>query len=119
MAEDRELPKSFKMRNRFGSPWLAEVIIAAGAIALTSAGKIVWVIGFSSFSVLFYYAVGHLSAIAQPKEERVMPRWLNVVGILLCLTLAISFGWETFAISVGILGLAAAVRGLWQRRNSL
>ena len=119
MAEDRELPKSFKMRNRFGSPWLAEVIIAAGAIALTSAGKIVWVIGFSSFSVLFYYAVGHLSAIAQPKAERVMPRWLNVVGILLCLTLAISFGWETFAISVGILGLAAAVRGLWQRRNSL
>ena len=119
MAEDRELPKSIKMRNRFGSPWLAEVIIAAGAIALTSAGKIVWVIGFSSFSVLFYYTVGHLTAIAQPKEERVMPRWLNVVGILLCLTLAISFGLETFAISVGLLGLAAAVRGLWQRRNSL
>ena len=119
MAEDQELPKLFKMRNRFGSPWLAEVIIAAGAIALTSAGKIVWVIGFSSFSVLFYYAVGHLTAMAQPKGERVMPRWLNVSGILLCLTLAISFGWETFAISSGILALAAAVRGLWQRQNSL
>ena len=119
MAEDQELPKVFQKRNRFGSPWLAEVIIAAGAIALTSAGQIVWVIGFSSFSVLFYYAVGHLSAIAQPKEERVMPRWLNVVGITLCLTLAISFGWETFAISSGILALALVARWLWQRGKSL
>ena len=119
MAEDQELPKVFQKRNRFGSPWLAEVIIAAGAIALTSAGQIVWVIGFSSFSVLFYYAVGHLSAIAQPKEERVMPRWLNVVGILLCLTLAFSFGWETFAISSGILALALVARWLWPSGKSL
>jgi APA family basic amino acid/polyamine antiporter len=119
MAEDQELPKVFQKRNRFGSPWLAEVIIAAGAIALTSAGKIVWVIGFSSFSVLFYYAVGHLSAMAQPKQERLMPKWLNVVGIILCLTLAISFGWETFAISSGILALALVARWLWQRGKSL
>lgn len=119
MAEDRELPQTFKLRNRFGSPWLAEVIIAVGAIALTSAGKIVWVIGFSSFSVLFYYAVGHLTAMAQPKDQRVMPKWLNVLGIALCLTLAISFGWETLIVSTGILGLAAAVRWLWQRNKSL
>ncbi|MEY4452051.1 MAG: hypothetical protein RLZZ380_1172 [Actinomycetota bacterium] len=117
MAEDQELPKSFKMRNRFGSPWLAEVIIATGAIALTSAGKIVWVIGFSSFSVLFYYAVGHLSAIGQPKEERVMPRWLNVVGLLLCIALALSFGITTFLISVGILAAAYVLRGLWLKRT--
>lgn len=119
MAEDQELPKVFQRRNRFNSPWVAEVIIAAGAIALTAVGQIVWVIGFSSFSVLFYYAVGHLSAMAQPKTERLMPKWLNVIGIILCITLAISFGWETLVISVGILALAATGRWLWQRNKSL
>lgn len=118
MAEDLELPKIFKVRNRFNSPWVAEVIIAAGAIALTFIGEVVWVIGFSSFSVLFYYSVGHLSAFAQPKSVRLVPRWLNVLGITLCLTLAISFGIETFAISTGILGLAFASRWLWLKQTS-
>lgn len=119
MAEDQELPKVFQRRNRFNSPWVAEVIIAAGAIALTAVGQIVWVIGFSSFSVLFYYAVGHLSAMAQPTTERLMPKWLNVIGIILCITLAISFGLETLLISVGILAVAATARWLWQRNKSL
>jgi APA family basic amino acid/polyamine antiporter len=119
MAEDQELPKGFHRRNRFGSPWLAEVIIATGAICLTAVGEIVWVIGFSSFSVLFYYAIGHLSALAQPREQRVMPKWLNWLGIFLCLTLAVSFGFETLTISFGILALAFLARWLWHRGQSL
>jgi APA family basic amino acid/polyamine antiporter len=118
MAEDGELPKRFMARNNYGSPWLAEVIIATGAIVLTSLGEIVWVIGFSSFSVLFYYAVGHASALAQPKDQRVMPKWLNLFGIVLCATLAISFGLETFAISSGILAIAFVARWLWQSKQS-
>jgi APA family basic amino acid/polyamine antiporter len=116
MSEDGELPKVFQKRNRFGSPWLSEVVIAAGAIALTSIGQIVWVIGFSSFSVLFYYSVGHLSAMAQPKNQRILPRVVNVLGYLMCLTLAIAFGWVTFVISVGVLLSAYMLRRLWQAR---
>lgn len=119
MAEDKELPKLFTLRNRFHAPWIAEVIIAAGAIGLASVGRIVWVIGFSSFSVLFYYAVGHLSAMAQPKSERLTPRWVNVLGLLLCAALAVSFGIPTTLISLGILALALAARWLWHRRPSL
>ena len=68
MSSDRELPKFFEARNRFGSPWVAEVVIAVGASALVFVGDLSSVIGFSSFSVLFYYAVAHLSALAQPTE---------------------------------------------------
>ena len=118
MAEDGELPKSFQKRNRFGSPWLAEVLIAVGAIVLASLGQIVWVIGFSSFSVLFYYAIGHVSAFRQPQNERLVPRWLNVLGILLCSALSLSFGWVTLVISAGILGGALGVRALWNKNPS-
>ena len=118
MAEDNELPKIFEQRNRFGSPWVAEVIIAAGAIGLSAIGEIVWVIGFSSFSVLFYYAVGQLSASRQPAAERTMPKLLNYLGALLCLALALAFGLETFAISSGILATAWLVRALWRKAKS-
>lgn len=119
MAEDGELPKVFAKRNRFGSPWLAEIVIAISATALTFVGKIVWVIGFSSFSVLFYYAVGHMSAMAQPANERVMPKWLNVVGVVLCVLLAASFGPETVAISAGFLAFTFFIRWLWRRGKAL
>lgn len=118
MAEDYELPKGFERRNRFGSPWVAEVLIAAGAIALSAVGQIVWVIGFSSFSVLFYYAIGQLSASRQPAAERTMPKLLNYLGALLCIALALAFGLETFAISSGILAIAWLLRNLWRKTKS-
>ena len=116
MAEDRELPKLFERRNRFGAPWLAELLIAAGAICLVAFGGIILAIGFSSFSVLFYYAVGHFASMKQPKPERVMPVWLNILGIFLCFLISTSFGWQTFAVSFGLLGAAWLVRALWNKR---
>ncbi len=108
MASDRELPKIFKARNRFGSPWVAEVLIAAGASALVFVGDLSSVIGFSSFSVLFYYAVAHLSALGQPAEQRLLPKALPVVGLALCLLLALSVPGPAVAVSTAIL-LAAVV----------
>lgn len=118
MAEDHELPKVFEKRNRFNSPWLAEIIIAFGAIALSAVGEIVWVIGFSSFSVLFYYSVGHLTALSQPGNLRLIPRWLNVLGIIACAALGFAFGWQTVLISLSVLGAALISRWLWRATHS-
>jgi len=110
MAEDRELPKLFMRRNRFGSPWVSEVLIAAGAMGLVSIGKLSWVIGFSCFSVLFYYSVGHLSLWFQPAEDRKMPRWLAALGFALCWALAFAVPGPAVGVSLCILGIALLVR---------
>ena len=111
MAEDRELPKAFAHRNRFGSPWLAEVIIAAGSIALLwSSTYLQWVIGFSSFSVLLYYAIGHLSALRQPRDERPLPRIVAILGFGLCVALLLSVPGPAVAVSCGILAIAFVLR---------
>jgi APA family basic amino acid/polyamine antiporter len=114
MSEDRELPAVFASRNRFGSPWLAEVVIAAGAIALTAVGDLRWVIGFSSFSVLFYYSVGHLSALRQGKPS-VTQKIIAVAGLLLCTALAVSVPGPALPISVAIVAGALVVRRLVRR----
>lgn len=117
MAEDNELLPIFKKRNRFGSPWFSEVLIALGAIALVAIGDLSWVIGFSSFSVLFYYAVGHISVLRQPKQWRVMPPIMAWLGLLLCTVLAFAVPGPAAPVSFLILILALAGRFVHQRNQ--
>lgn len=127
MAADRELPAAFKARNRFGSPWLAEVAIAVGSSTLVlAADNLAWAIGFSSFSVLFYYAVAHLSvcymraagideyAAAAPRG--VLARFSPILGIVLCLLLALCVPGPAFSVSALILIVAVAARALLRGR---
>ncbi len=111
MAEDKELPSAFAKRNRFGAPWLAEVLIALGAITLIETSQYTqWVIAFSSFSVLLYYAIGHVSAFMQPKEERRQPRLFAVLGFLLCAFLLINVPGPAAQVSTVIIVVAVLGR---------
>jgi len=117
MAEDQELPKIFALRNRFGAPWFSETLIAAGAIVLVQVGEIVWVIGFSSFSVLLYYAIGHLSALKMSKEQTFWWRLVGIKGFLLCVLLALVVPGPAVIVSLAIILGALVVRRLAQRRR--
>jgi len=116
MAEDRELPRVFEKRNRFGAPWLAELLIAVGAIVLIETKQYTaWVIGFSSFSVLLYYAIGHLSVLRQPKAERKQHLVVAVVGLALCLLLLLNVPGPAVPISLIILAVALLARFTLQK----
>lgn len=114
MASDTELPKVFASKNRFGSPWLAELSVAAGASTLVLTGQLIWVIGFSSFSVLLYYSVAQVSALRQPKNERLMPKSLNVLGLVIAGCVLISVPGPAVIVSslvlIAALGLRRSVR---------
>ena len=116
MAEDRELPRVFEKRSRFGAPWLAELLIAVGAIVLIETKQYTaWVIGFSSFSVLLYYAIGHLSVLRQPKAERKQHLVVAVVGLALCLLLLLNVPGPAVPISLIILAVALLARFTLQK----
>lgn len=117
MAEDRELPKIFASRNRFGSPWLAELTIAAGACILVFTGSLTAVIGFSSFSVLIYYSIAHLSAIAQPRVERAFSPGISWIGFALCLWLAFAVPGYAALVSVPVIALAVGIRAIAKART--
>jgi APA family basic amino acid/polyamine antiporter len=111
MAEDGELPSLMSRRNRAGAPWIAEVIVGAGAIGLLLVGELSWVIGFSSFSVLLYYAIGHLSAWLIPEIGKTV-RIAAFFGFGLCALLAVAVPGPAVWVSVLILAAALAVRAL-------
>ena len=97
-------------------PQRAEVAAAAVAVALVLSGEVARVIGLSSSAVLVYYAVAHVSAWRQREGRRLLPRWLNVVGLAACLGLVASLPVSDVALSLGVVLGGLAVRELVRRR---
>lgn len=90
MAVDAELPKLLSRKLRNGAPAIAELIISALVIALVTTGSILLTIGLSSFAVLSYYAIANLAAFRQPQSETERAKWLNLLGMGLCVLLGLS-----------------------------
>ena len=110
MAVDRELPEIFAKKLHNAAPVVAELVIAFLAIALVSFGGVLLSLGLSSFAVLFYYAITNFAAFRQPVTETGRPKLFNLLGLALCLLLALSVPLEGLVLGVSILTLAMLLR---------
>lgn len=89
MARRRDAPMALAQLNaaRSSAPaavWATAVVM----LLLVAAGdlKLAW--SFSAFTVLVYYGITNLAALQVPASQRFVPRWVSVLGLLSCLTLA-------------------------------
>jgi APA family basic amino acid/polyamine antiporter len=106
MARDRHLPGALAaVHPRFGVPHRAELAVAAVIVALVLTSDLRSAIGFSSFGVLVNYAVANASAWTLRDEERRPPRWVPVVGVLGCVTLAVNLPLVAAASGAGVVAL--------------
>lgn len=90
------------------SVWCCGALIAA--IALLGDVRVTW--SFSAFTVLVYYAVTNLAALRLPREHRIFPRWIGVVGLLACLGLAFWVESEIWLTGLALLGIGLAGHGI-------
>jgi basic amino acid/polyamine antiporter, APA family len=110
MAKDRELPAFIAIRGRrFGSPYIADLLIAGAATTLLLLGDIVWTIGVSSFAVLLYYAIANLAAI-KAAINRPAQRLLGLMGLVGCVVVGIFVPFQSILASLLVLGLALLTR---------
>ncbi|MFP5312971.1 MAG: APC family permease [Actinomycetes bacterium] len=112
MARERDLPRPLaKVGGSHTVPFVAELVVAAVVILLLLTTDVMTVVGFSSFGVLVYYAIANASAYTLPAHPRYAPRWLNAVGFLGCVLLAVTLPPASVLAMAGI--LAAGVAGRW------
>ena len=91
MARERDLPGPLaRVGGAHTVPFVAELAVAAVVIALLLSTDVMTVVGFSSFGVLIYYAVTNAAAFTLAGRPWHAPRWLNVLGFLGCLILAVT-----------------------------
>lgn len=91
MARERDLPRGLAVVDAAHRvPQRAELAVGAVVVVLVLVTDVSSVIGFSSFGVLLYYAIANAAALRQPAAERIMPRWVPAVGLVLCCGLMLS-----------------------------
>ncbi|KUI07861.1 transporter [Mycobacterium lehmannii] len=106
MARDRHLPHTLsRVHPRFGSPHRAEVVVGLAVAALAATVDVRTAIGFSSFTVLVYYAIANASAWTLGR------RTVPAVGLAGCVVLALLLpGPSVLAGACVVLGGALAYR---------
>lgn len=118
MARNRDLPSWLSaVHDRYKVPHHAEMALAVVVSVLVLTMDLRGVIGFSSFGVLIYYAIANASAFTQPADKRRWPRWLNVLGVVGCLTLTVTLPWQSVVAGVAMFAIGLAGRWLILRRR--
>ena len=110
MASERDLPGWLDaVHPRRRVPHRAELAVAAVVIAVVLVADVRGAIGFSSFAVLFYYAVANASAFTLTADERRWPRALPVLGLVGCVTLGCSLPAASIVGGAAVLAVGAVV----------
>ncbi|SCL14614.1 APC family permease [Micromonospora inyonensis] len=108
MARRRDLPGALAaVHPRYQVPHRAELAVAAVVIVVVLLGDVRGAIGFSSCTVLVYYAITNASALTLEREPgRWLPvRALAVAGLVGCLLLAVNLPLSSVLAGFGVLAL--------------
>jgi APA family basic amino acid/polyamine antiporter len=112
MARNRELPAVLDaIHPRHRIPHRAELAIAALVIVAVLVTDLRGAIGFSSFTVLTYYAIANASAWTLTDDERRWPKPLAALGVIGCIALAL-----TLPVAAALTGAAVLAAGavIWR-----
>ena len=118
MAREGDLPRALAaVEPRHQVPARAQLLLGLVVVVIVLAVDLRGAIGFSSFGVLVYYAVTNLAALRQPREQRRWPRPVQVLGVIGCLTVAVSLPLASVLAGAAVLLLGAGYRLLRTRRS--
>ncbi len=118
MARRGDVPRSHGfIWNRTSTPPWAVIDVSIIIAILVLVGDFTFAWRLSAFTVLIYYAITNLSALRLQPEQRFIPRWVAVTGLVLCSTLAFCIPPGTWVI--GLVVLLAGFITRWLMRTLL
>ncbi|MFF3851978.1 APC family permease [Micromonospora sp. NPDC002575] len=120
MARRRDVPHALAAVHPVRRvPHRAELAVAAVVTAVVLVGDVRGAIGFSSCTVLVYYAITNASALTLGRDpgRRLPVRLLAVLGLVGCVALAVSLPLASVLAGFGVLALGAAWYALRPRQH--
>lgn len=116
MSDNRDLPKVFAtVHPRFGVPHRAELAVGTLIIIIVLISDLRTAVGFSSFTVLVYYAITNMAALSLDDSLRFRPRLISIAGLIGCLALAFLLPLESVAGGSIVLLLGIGLYGVMRR----
>ena len=113
MARRSELPPWFsKIDERRSLPLRAEAVVTAIVMVCTATLELRGAIGFSSVTILTYYAITNAASLTLRRGQRRWPRAIGVLGLAGCVALAVMLPLAAVVTGAGVLAVGLALRGL-------
>ncbi|MFC4950861.1 APC family permease [Pseudonocardia sp. GCM10023141] len=116
MARRGELPRPLATIGSRGTPWRADVLGGLVAIGVSVLAGPAAAIALSACSLLVYYAVINLAALRLPAAMRRWPAWTAVLGLVMCVGLAVLLPLPQVLITAATLLVAWIVCTLFVHR---
>jgi APA family basic amino acid/polyamine antiporter len=108
MARRRDLPGFLDaVHPRSRVPHRAELAVALAVVVLVLVGDLREAVGFSSFTVLTYYAIANLSALTLGRAGGLWRQVLAGAGLAGCVVLAVTLPWSSVVAGVAVLAVGA------------
>jgi APA family basic amino acid/polyamine antiporter len=113
MAAARDLPAPLAaVHPRHQVPRRAVLLVGAGVVLLATVFDLAEAIGFSSFTVLAYYAVANAAALTLSRTARPLSIVVPLVGLAGCMAVAASLPTGTVRSGLGVLALGLLAFGI-------
>ncbi len=110
MGRSGDLPRLLgRVSSKTGGPVMAEVAVGVAAMCAVVILDTTNLVALSGAGVLTYYAIGHWSALAQPRSEHLVPRGVPIIGLVMCLVLVATLPW----VSLVVAGVSLAAGLAW------
>lgn len=118
MGRRGDAPRAFGRLDAAGTTPTAAVLAVGVLVALLAlVGDVRTTWSFSAFTVLVYYAVTNLAALALPADARTFPRWTAWLGLAGCLGLAFFVETRLWLAGAALLAAAVLVRAALRSRG--
>jgi APA family basic amino acid/polyamine antiporter len=121
MGREGDLPRILgTVSDKTGGPLVADITVGVLAVVAVLTLDVTGLVAVSGAGVLTYYAIGHWSALAQTREERLVWPIVPVVGLAMCSVLVVTLPGQSLLVAaisllVGAVWFSVAE---WHRRQS-
>jgi APA family basic amino acid/polyamine antiporter len=98
-----------------GAPDRAVLVVGAVAAVVAATGTLGTVAAAAAFTILVYYGIANLAALRMPRDAKLYPDVVPVVGLVACGVLALSLAPVTIATGAAVLAAGLATRWVVRR----
>jgi APA family basic amino acid/polyamine antiporter len=116
MARRGDLPRRLAVVDEArGVPGNAVLAVGAVAAVVAATGALRGIAAAASFAILVYYGIANLAALRMPREWKLYPDAVPLVGLAACALLAVSLPVRTVAVGTATLAAGMLLRALLRR----
>jgi basic amino acid/polyamine antiporter, APA family len=118
MGREGDLPRVLgTISDKTGGPLVAELSVGALAVIAVLTVDVTGLVAVSGAGVLTYYAIGHWSALAQTREERLVWPVIPALGLVMCGVLVVTLPWQSLVVAAISLACGAIWFGVAERHR--